>query len=82
MNQKPCGAMLRGKFPYAALSLALKSLYDVPPIADNPLDSDDSLSSSCRRRWQAKVVLDYYASSSTSARRRDDTDAGSRCRND
>eukprot|EP00965_Chrysotila_dentata_P045908 1525967-Pleurochrysis_carterae.AAC.1 len=34
MDQKPYGAMLRGKLPYAALALAPRSLEDIPPIAD------------------------------------------------
>eukprot|EP00965_Chrysotila_dentata_P167620 5535182-Pleurochrysis_carterae.AAC.1 len=34
MDQKPYGARLRGELPYAALSLAPRSLNDIPPIAD------------------------------------------------
>eukprot|EP00965_Chrysotila_dentata_P195578 6177063-Pleurochrysis_carterae.AAC.3 len=34
MDQKPYGAMLRGELPYAALSLARRSLDGIPPIAD------------------------------------------------
>eukprot|EP00965_Chrysotila_dentata_P064593 2141745-Pleurochrysis_carterae.AAC.1 len=34
MDQKPYGAMLRGKLSYAALALAPRSLEVIPPIAD------------------------------------------------
>eukprot|EP00965_Chrysotila_dentata_P195685 6177121-Pleurochrysis_carterae.AAC.3 len=34
MDQKPYGAMLRGKLPYAALLLVPRNLDDTPPIGD------------------------------------------------
>eukprot|EP00965_Chrysotila_dentata_P012077 396144-Pleurochrysis_carterae.AAC.1 len=35
MDQKPYGAILRGKLPYAALSLTPRNLDDISPIADS-----------------------------------------------
>eukprot|EP00965_Chrysotila_dentata_P131752 4356048-Pleurochrysis_carterae.AAC.1 len=35
MGQKPCGTMLRGELPYAALSLTPRNLDDIPPTADS-----------------------------------------------
>eukprot|EP00965_Chrysotila_dentata_P072939 2411047-Pleurochrysis_carterae.AAC.1 len=37
MDQKPYGAILRGKLPYAALSLTPRNLDDILPIADSSL---------------------------------------------
>eukprot|EP00965_Chrysotila_dentata_P035812 1191611-Pleurochrysis_carterae.AAC.1 len=34
MDQKPYGAMLRGKLPYSALQLAPRNLHDIPLIPD------------------------------------------------